>query len=81
MRNKLQSSTRKAELASKRALTDEEKLVLVAKVSADAIYDWDMVAGVQAGIMVCIPYLVMKVIVFKNMPGGRSIFTLRTRTG
>ena len=48
MRNKLQSSTRKAELASKRALTDEEKLVLVAKVSADAIYDWDMVAGVTS---------------------------------
>ena len=48
MRNKLQSSTRKAELASKQALTDEEKLVLVAKVSADAIYDWDMVAGVTS---------------------------------
>ena len=45
MSNKSQSSTRKAELSPKRALTDEEKLVLVAKVSADAIYDWDMVAG------------------------------------
>ncbi|PWB72748.1 MAG: hypothetical protein C3F07_11140 [Anaerolineales bacterium] len=27
------------------SLTDEEKLQLVAKVSADAIYDWDIVAG------------------------------------
>ncbi|HET9907636.1 MAG TPA: PAS domain-containing protein [Anaerolineales bacterium] len=34
------------EIAPKRPLTDEEKLILSAKASADAIYDWDMVAGV-----------------------------------
>ncbi|MBE0684250.1 MAG: PAS domain-containing protein [Anaerolineales bacterium] len=45
MSNKPQSSTREAELSPKLTLTDEEKLILVAKVSADAIYDWDMVAG------------------------------------
>ena len=33
------------EQTSKASLTDEEKLQLVAKVSADAIYDWDIVAG------------------------------------
>lgn len=33
------------ELTPKASLTDEEKLQLVAKVSADAIYDWDIVAG------------------------------------
>ena len=48
MPNKLQSSTRKAELSPKRTLTDDEKLILVAKVSADAIYDWDMVAGLTS---------------------------------
>lgn len=48
MSNKSQPSTRKADLSPKRALTDEEKLVLVAKVSADAIYDWDMVAGLTS---------------------------------
>jgi PAS domain S-box-containing protein len=34
-----------SELTPKASLTDEEKLQLVAKVSADAIYDWDLVAG------------------------------------
>jgi PAS domain S-box-containing protein len=45
MSGKLQVPTQKPELAPKQALTDEEKLILVAKASADAIYDWDMVAG------------------------------------
>ena len=45
MSDKSRSSTQKAELTPKLVLTDEEKLILVAKVSADAIYDWDMVAG------------------------------------
>jgi len=39
------SSIEDSALTRKLALTDEEKLILVAKVSADAIYDWDMVAG------------------------------------
>jgi len=34
------------ELTPRASLTDEEKFQLVAKVSADAIYDWDIVAGV-----------------------------------
>lgn len=34
-----------SELTPKASLTDEEKLQLVAKVSADAIYDWDLVVG------------------------------------
>lgn len=46
MSNKSHLSTQKPDLKPRQALTDEEKLVLVAKVSADAIYDWDMVAGV-----------------------------------
>ncbi|WKZ35164.1 MAG: PAS domain-containing protein [Anaerolineales bacterium] len=33
------------EITPKPSLTDEEKLQLVAKVSADAIYDWDIVGG------------------------------------
>lgn len=45
MPDKPYSSVQETELTSKLALTDEEKLILVAKVSADAIYDWDMVAG------------------------------------
>lgn len=45
MSDKLRSSTQKGELSPNLTLTDEEKLILVAKVSADAIYDWDMVAG------------------------------------
>jgi PAS domain-containing protein len=40
-----QSPASEAEPKPKPILTDEEKLHLVAKVSADAIYDWDMVAG------------------------------------
>ena len=39
------SSIQQTERISKLTLTDEEKLILVAKVSADAIYDWDMTAG------------------------------------
>ena len=38
-------SATESELRSKAFLTDEEKLQLVAKVSADAIYDWDIVDG------------------------------------
>lgn len=38
------NSATESELRSKAFLTDEEKLQLVAKVSADAIYDWDIVA-------------------------------------
>lgn len=38
-------STPKTDSTPKLTLTDEEKLILVAKVSADAIYDWDMVEG------------------------------------
>jgi PAS domain S-box-containing protein len=45
MSDKLHSSIQEAEINPRLALTDEEKLILVAKVSADAIYDWDMVAG------------------------------------
>jgi PAS domain S-box-containing protein len=45
MSGKSQISAKQAEIKPKLALTDEEKLILVAKVSADAIYDWDMVAG------------------------------------
>jgi PAS domain S-box-containing protein len=48
MSDKSWTSTQKAELIPKRTLTDEEKLTLVAKVSADAIYDWDMVAGLTS---------------------------------
>jgi len=40
------SSPQETETTPRLALTDEEKLILVAKVSADAIYDWDMPAGV-----------------------------------
>jgi PAS domain S-box-containing protein len=39
------SPATETELTPKASLTDEEKLQLVAKVSADAIYDWDIVAG------------------------------------
>ena len=45
MSDRSRSSAQETELKSKLTLTDEEKLILVAKVSADAIYDWDMVAG------------------------------------
>jgi PAS domain S-box-containing protein len=45
MARRSQVSNQKVELTPKSTLTDEEKLILVAKVSADAIYDWDMVAG------------------------------------
>lgn len=45
MSDKPQSSAQNNESTPNPALTDEEKLILVAKVSADAIYDWDMVAG------------------------------------
>lgn len=38
-------SANESELSPTTSLTDEEKLQLVAKVSADAIYDWDIVAG------------------------------------
>jgi PAS domain S-box-containing protein len=38
-------SATESELLPKASLTDEEKLQLVAKVSADAIYDWDIPAG------------------------------------
>ncbi len=48
MSDKSWASAQKAGNKSKLALTDEEKLILVAKVSADAIYDWDMVAGVTS---------------------------------
>ena len=39
------SSAENSELKPRSTLTDEEELRLVVKVSADAIYDWDMVAG------------------------------------
>ena len=45
MPGKSRVSDQKVELTPKRPLTDEEKLILSAKASADAIYDWDMVAG------------------------------------
>jgi PAS domain S-box-containing protein len=45
MSDQLMPSTQHGEFTPKLTLTDEEKLILVAKVSADAIYDWDMVAG------------------------------------
>lgn len=45
MSQKLQVSDPKDEPNPKLPLTDEEKLILSAKASADAIYDWDMVAG------------------------------------
>lgn len=45
MSRKSQASDPKDELKPKLPLTDEEKLILSAKASADAIYDWDMVAG------------------------------------
>ncbi len=48
MSDKLHSSAQETELSPKLTLTDEEKLILVAKVSADAIYDWDMVAGLTS---------------------------------
>ncbi len=43
MSAKTRSLATETELTSKASLTDEEKLQLVAKVSADAIYDWDIV--------------------------------------
>jgi len=46
MTSKPRVSNQKVELTPKLILTDEEKLILSAKASADAIYDWDMVAGV-----------------------------------
>jgi len=45
MPDKSRSSAQEVESKPKPILTDEEKLILVAKVSADAIYDWDMVTG------------------------------------
>ena len=45
MSRKVHVSNQKVELTPKLPLTDEEKLILSAKASADAIYDWDMVAG------------------------------------
>ena len=45
MSDKSWTSTQKTDRILERTLTDEEKLILVAKVSADAIYDWDMAAG------------------------------------
>jgi PAS domain S-box-containing protein len=41
----VQSSSPQPEPKARLTLTNEEKLRLVVKVSADAIYDWDMVAG------------------------------------
>ncbi|HXD11167.1 MAG TPA: PAS domain-containing protein [Anaerolineales bacterium] len=45
MPDKSRSSTQESKPLPKLILTDEEKLILSAKASADAIYDWDMVAG------------------------------------
>jgi PAS domain S-box-containing protein len=45
MTRKPRTSNQEIETAPKLPLTDEEKLILSAKASADAIYDWDMVAG------------------------------------
>lgn len=42
---KMQPSTIESEITPRSFLTDEEKLQLIAKVSADAIYDWDIVVG------------------------------------
>lgn len=39
------SNATESDLSITTSHTDEEKLQLVAKVSADAIYDWDIVAG------------------------------------
>lgn len=45
MSAKEHSSATESELTLKSSLTDEEKLQLIAKVSADAIYDWNIAAG------------------------------------
>ena len=45
MSRKSRASNQNVALTPKLPLTDEEKLILSAKASADAIYDWDMVAG------------------------------------
>lgn len=45
MSDEVRPPATESELIPKASLTDEEKLQLVAKVSADAIYDWDIVAG------------------------------------
>ena len=45
MSRKSQASSQEDEPRPKLPLTDEEKLILSAKASEDAIYDWDMVAG------------------------------------
>lgn len=45
MSAKTHPSAIESELLPKVSLTDEEKLQIIAKVSADAIYDWDIVAG------------------------------------
>lgn len=45
MSAKTQPSAIESELIPKASLTDEEKLQIIAKVSADAIYDWDIMAG------------------------------------
>lgn len=48
MSSKSPSSPKNSELKPQSTLTDEERLRLVSKVSADAIYDWDMVAWVTS---------------------------------
>lgn len=45
MSRKSQAPNQKLALTPKLILTVEEKLILSAKASADAIYDWDMTAG------------------------------------
>lgn len=46
MQSRKQPSTgSRADIASNATLTDEEKLRIIAEVSADAIYDWDVSAG------------------------------------
>ena len=42
MSDKTRPPATESELIPKASLTDEEKLQLAAKVSADAIYDWDI---------------------------------------
>lgn len=46
MQSKKQSFTKnRADITPNASLTDEEKLQIIAEVSADAIYDWDVSAG------------------------------------
>jgi len=45
MSAKTQSTAIESELLTRASLTDEQKLQIIAKVSADAIYDWDILAG------------------------------------